>query len=105
MSAQAGKKTSVLVHPDEVRKIADLARLKFNAEELETMAQSMSDVLSWMRTLDEVDTQGVEPLLNPLDQVQRLRVDAVTEKPQKDDLQALAAEAGEGCYQVPRVID
>lgn len=105
MSSSTGQKTPPLIRLDEVRKIADLARLEFSEEALEAMAQSMSDILTLMRALDEADVQGVEPLLNPLDQVQRLRADAVGEEPQKESLQAIAPDADGDYYRVPRVID
>ena len=102
MSNQA-KQT--LIDLAEVRKIAGLARLRFSDDELRAMARSMSDILKLMRALDEVDTKEVEPLLNPVDQEQRLRADEVDEASQKDSLQAIAPDARDGYYRVPRVID
>ena len=104
MSAPNAPKTPSL-QIDEARKIARLARLQFSDEDLHAMAQSMSSILTLMAVLDEVDTDQVEPLFNPLDQVQSLRSDVITETLQKDDLQAIAPDSANGYYQVPRVID
>ena len=105
MPDKSGQPHPPLIHLDEARKIAGLARLQFSEKELNRMTRSMSEILGMMRALDEVDTGETEPLLNPLDQAQVLRADLVTEASQKDDLQALATGAGDGYYKVPRVID
>lgn len=105
MSTTTNPSKPNLIDLAEARKIAALAKLKFSDDELKAMAQSMSDILQLMRALDEVDTTGVEPLLNPVDQVQRLRADKVTEAPQQESLQTIAPDAGDGYYRVPRVID
>ena len=105
MSDKASQPSPPLIHLNEARKIAGLARLQFSEKELNLMARSMSETLTMMRILDEVDTSGTEPLLNPLDQAQALRADLVKEASQKDDLQALATDASDGYYKVPRVLD
>ena len=56
-------------------------------------------------SLKSVDTEGVEPLAHPLDAVQRLRVDSVTETDQREAFQALAPAAEAGLFLVPKVIE
>ena len=52
-----------------------------------------------------VDTDGIAPLAHPLEAVQRLRDDEVTETDQHERLQSLAPEVSDGLYLVPRVIE
>ncbi len=47
---------------DEVRKIARLARLGLTDAEVEKFSKQLSDILSYSKMLDEVDTSGVEPI-------------------------------------------
>ena len=46
---------------DEVRKIAQLARIELTPEEEQRHAETISAVLDYMKILNEVDTAGVEP--------------------------------------------
>jgi aspartyl-tRNA(Asn)/glutamyl-tRNA(Gln) amidotransferase subunit C len=55
--------------------------------------------------MQAVDTEGVEPMSHPLDQVQRLRDDVITEVDQHEKYQKLAPAAENGMYLVPQVID
>lgn len=45
---------------EEVKKIAELARLKLASEEEKRHAETISAVLDYMKILNEVDTSGVE---------------------------------------------
>ena len=55
--------------------------------------------------LQAVDTRDVEPMANPLDAVQRLRPDIVTEENQREAFQAIAPAVENGLYLVPRVVE
>jgi len=47
---------------DEVKRIAKLARLELKEEEIEKFSKQLSDILTHARMLDEVSTDGVEPI-------------------------------------------
>jgi aspartyl-tRNA(Asn)/glutamyl-tRNA(Gln) amidotransferase subunit C len=55
--------------------------------------------------MQSVDTESVEPLAHPLDVVQRLRIDEVTEENQRESLQKLAPASEDGLYLVPKVLE
>ena len=55
--------------------------------------------------MNAVDSSGVEPLSNPLDASQRLRLDEVSESDQRDKFQRIAPDVADGLYRVPRVIE
>lgn len=89
----------------EVRKIAHLARLGVAEADIPDYARDLSAILALVAQMKEVDTAGVEPLAHPLDMVQRLRPDQVTETDQRQRLQAGAPLTEDGLYLVPRVIE
>ena len=89
----------------EVEGIAQLARLKIDASDIDSYATGLNNILNLVDQMQAVDTRGVEPLANPLDAVQRLRLDEVTELNQRELFQTLAPLAEAGFYLVPKVIE
>lgn len=89
----------------EVEKIAHLARLHISDADVDEVTRRITDILALIDQMQSVDTGGVEPLAHPLDVVQRLRADAVTEQNQRDALQTLAPATEDGLYLVPKVIE
>ena len=85
----------MLINRKEVEQIAVLAKLEVNAAEIEHIAQALDSVVNMINHINEVDTEDVKPMANPLDAVQRLRADVVTKTSNKQVLLALAANADE----------
>jgi aspartyl-tRNA(Asn)/glutamyl-tRNA(Gln) amidotransferase subunit C len=90
---------------DEVKKIAHLARLGIDEQDVASYAQDLSGMLDLMTQMGELNTDGVEPMAHPMDQVQRLRPDLVTEQDKREKFQAIAPQVEEGLYLVPKVIE
>jgi len=93
------------VDPSVVASIAELAQLKTTAEDLQENIDSMSNILSLVDQMQSVDTSDIEPMANPLDGVQRLRQDEITESNQREEFQAIAPATEAGFYLVPKVIE
>lgn len=89
----------------EVEKIAHLARLDLNEDDLPRTTETLNKILGLIDRMQAVDTNGVEPLAHPLETTQRLRRDEVTETSQRDAYQAIAPAVEDGLYLVPRVIE
>ncbi|RDE19799.1 Asp-tRNA(Asn)/Glu-tRNA(Gln) amidotransferase subunit GatC [Motiliproteus coralliicola] len=89
----------------EVEKIAHLARLQINESDIPEYADNLNNILALVDQMQQVDTSAVEPMANPLDAVQRLRPDAVTETDQRENLQANAPATEDGLFLVPKVIE
>lgn len=89
----------------EVEKIAHLARIALNEEDMLATTAKLSGILDLIDQMQAVDTQGVTPLAHPLETTQRLRCDEVTETNQRDAYQAIAPATDAGLYLVPRVIE
>ncbi len=93
------------IKKQEVLKVAHLARLNITTDRIEEYTENISNILDLMAQMNQINTDDVTPLSNPLDAVQRLRPDIVTEVNQRELYQRLAAQAEEGLYLVPRVIE
>lgn len=89
----------------DVDKIAHLARLQIEEQDAPEYAQNLTNILDLVDQMQAVDTSDVSPMAHPLDAVQRLRSDLVTEENQRDQLQAVAPEVEEGLFLVPKVIE
>ena len=93
------------VSTEQVRHIAKLARIAMSDEEIERLAPELNNILGWVEQLEEVNTDGVEPLATVIDQKMRLRDDVVTEGDIRDEILANAPEAQHGFFAVPKVIE
>lgn len=91
--------------PDEVRRIAHLARLAVSDEQLEGYAGELSSILDFVDQMSAVDTTGVTPMAHPQQATQRLRRDVVTESNRRERYQAIAPAVERGLYLVPRVVE
>lgn len=89
----------------DVEKIAHLARLDVSEADVDEVTRRITDILNLIDQMQAVDTDDVEPLAHPLDVVQRLRADNITESNQRESLQKLAPNCDAGLYLVPRVIE
>ncbi|MDH5710476.1 MAG: Asp-tRNA(Asn)/Glu-tRNA(Gln) amidotransferase subunit GatC [Gammaproteobacteria bacterium] len=90
---------------DEVKKIAYLARLKIDEADIPGYVSNLSNILDLVEQMNAVDTTGVLPMSHPLDAVQRLREDKITETNQRERFQAIAPATEDGLYLVPQVIE
>lgn len=90
---------------NDVKKIAHLARLGIEQQDIESYTHDLSDLLDLMKQMGETDTNGVAPMAHPMDQVQRLRADEVTETDNRTNFQAIAPLVEDGLYLVPKVIE
>ncbi|TVQ68804.1 MAG: Asp-tRNA(Asn)/Glu-tRNA(Gln) amidotransferase subunit GatC [Oceanospirillales bacterium] len=89
----------------DVERIAHLARLAMNETEVPEYTESLNSILTLIDQLQATSTEGVEPLAHPLDAVQRLRSDEVSEANQREALQACAPAVENGLFLVPKVIE
>ncbi len=89
----------------DIEKVAVLARIRVDEEQVSALEKDLGNILDLVDQLAAADTANVEPLAHPLDAVQRLRADEVTETDQRKAFQAIAPATENGLYLVPRVIE
>jgi aspartyl-tRNA(Asn)/glutamyl-tRNA(Gln) amidotransferase subunit C len=89
----------------DVNKVAELARLKLDNEEVKKLAAELAAVLGYVDKLKEVNIDGVPELNHPLETVNALRDDAVTSFPPEDVamLVTAAPEKHEGYVKVKQI--
>ena len=99
----------MLLVPDDVARIAHLARLELRPAEQAAMLTQLNGFFSIVEQMSAVDTSGVEPLYTPLSAVSevalRLRDDTVTETDQRELNQRSAPAVEDGLFLVPKVIE
>jgi aspartyl-tRNA(Asn)/glutamyl-tRNA(Gln) amidotransferase subunit C len=89
----------------EIGNIANLARLAIEEKDVPEYQKNLSSILDLAGQMQSVNTDNVEPMAHPMDAVQRLRADEVTEVNQREALQAVAPATEEGLFLVPKVIE
>lgn len=91
--------------PEEIKKIAHLARLTLSESDITHYMPQLSGILDFIEQMNKTDTSHVAPLAHPLDISQRLRGDVVTETNQRQQFQRIAPQVEAGLYLVPKVIE
>ena len=95
--------------PDQIQRLARLARVAVSPEEGAAVREQLNRVLKLIDELRAVDTTGVEPMSHAvaeqLSAGQPLRADEVTESDRHAEYQALAPAVEGGLYLVPKVIE
>lgn len=91
----------------EVRYVADLANLALSEAEVEAMVHDLDEILEHAAKLNEIDTDGVEPMAQVLAAggTANLREDTIVPPLSNADATANAAQKGAGCFKVPLVIE
>lgn len=88
---------------DDVRKVAELARLELSESELDTMARQLGAIVEYINQLQQVNTDGIEPLAHALDVHDVFRDDALTPSLSPDEALANAPARKDNFYRVPPV--
>ncbi len=95
--------------PEDISRIANLARLELQPAESERMLAQLNGFFGIVERMRAVDTTGVEPLAHPVAAFQevqlRLREDAASEPNQREANQRSAPAVERGLFLVPKVIE
>ncbi len=89
----------------QIEHVAQLARLQFSDEERDRFQDHLANILGYMDLLNEVDTEGVEPVTTVLPMENVYREDEVRSPLPKEDFLSLAPSSDHGHYKVPKVIE
>lgn len=89
---------------DTVEKVALLARLRLEEDEVQRMTAQLGAIVGYVEQLAEVDTSGVEPLAHPLDAANVFRRDELRPSLPREAALANAPKTDGECYLVPPVM-
>ena len=89
---------------DEVLHVANLARLEMDADEIDAFSEQLEAILSYMETLNQVDTEGVPPTSHAIFRNNAFRADEIAPNLERDDALANAPQREAGAFLVPKVI-
>jgi aspartyl-tRNA(Asn)/glutamyl-tRNA(Gln) amidotransferase subunit C len=90
---------------DTARKVAHLARIAVPEENLPKLAEQLSGILAFMEQLNEVDVDGIEPMVSVTPMRLKRRKDVVTDGEIPDMVLKNAPDAREGFFAVPKVVE
>ena len=90
---------------DEVRGVAELARLRFSPDEEERLTEDLNRILQYMDKLNELDTEGVEPTSHVVPLGNAFRRDEVDPSPAVAEILAAAPQRQGRYYKVPLIIE
>ena len=91
--------------PDDVKRIARLARIEISDAEAMTSQTQLNAIFDLIAAMQAVDTTGIAPMAHAQDVSQRLRDDVVTETDRHTVFQNIAPAVEDGLYLVPKVIE
>lgn len=92
------------ISPEEVAKVAKLARLDLSDEKIELFTGQLDDILNYMDKLNELDTSEVEPMFSPVQHTTVLRADEARKDYTRDEVLANAPEQDGQFFIVPRIV-
>ena len=90
---------------DTARRVAHLARIAVNEDDLPALADEFNAILGFVEQLNEVDVDGVKPMTSVTPMRLKRRVDEVTDGNQQDKVLKNAPDAREGFFAVPKVVE
>lgn len=90
---------------EEVRKVANLARLTLPEPAIERMAAELAAMLDYVAALEQLDTDGIVPTAHAVPLANAFRPDELRPSIDRDRVMAAAPASENGCFRVPKVIE
>jgi aspartyl-tRNA(Asn)/glutamyl-tRNA(Gln) amidotransferase subunit C len=89
----------------DLKNLNQLAYLKTNPDEEAKLAEEVNSILNFVEQLKQIDTSKTEPLFHPMDMLQPLREDIISETDCLNQLDEIAPLFENSFYLVPQVIE
>jgi aspartyl-tRNA(Asn)/glutamyl-tRNA(Gln) amidotransferase subunit C len=94
-----------MLSPQDVQKVATLARLKLTEEELQQIGQQLDGILGYVAVLDEVDVSNVEPMAHVADVSNAFRADEVRPSLPREESLSNAPKTDGKYFLVPQILE
>ena len=85
--------------------LEELGRIRLTAEEKIKTEKDLGAILGYMDKLNELDTEGVEPLSHAFPFTNVFREDAVTNGDRREEILSNAPDRKNGCFKVPKAVE
>jgi aspartyl-tRNA(Asn)/glutamyl-tRNA(Gln) amidotransferase subunit C len=92
------------ITPDDVAKVAQLARLRLDDDELDRFTHQLADILEHAADIEALDLDDVEPMARPIPLANVFRADEPGPALDRDEVLAAAPAAEDGQFRVPPVL-
>lgn len=93
------------ITPELIEYLEQLGRIRLSPEEKEMTGEKLTTILQYIDKLNELDTEGVEPMSHAFGRTNVFREDEVTNEAMVDDILANAPESKDGAFLVPRTVE
>lgn len=90
---------------EDIKKISRLAKIEIAEDEYDYYAKQLTNITSWVETLNELDTDGVEPMISVFDEPLRMEDDIINDGNIADDILSNSKTAKYNYFTVPKVIE
>lgn len=94
---------SIMVKQEEVRSVAENARINLSDEEVEKFSEEFEEILNVFNKLEEVDTEDVEPAFHPIETGSESREDSEEETLDKEQVFQNTENEEDGFFKGPSV--
>jgi len=88
----------------EIQKIAQLSKLNLSEDELKKYTKELNEIVQYMDLLNEIDTEGIEPMFNVHGQNTHLTEDKPLDPLKIESLQKIFPKSLDGYIAVPQVV-
>ena len=88
-----------------IEKLASLSKLSFTKEELDLISKDMSKMVNFINQLDEIDTEGVEPLIHLNEEFNKWREDEIREMLDQKEALSNSPIKDSTYFKLPKVLD
>ena len=95
------------INKEDLKYLEKLSRLNAPEEQKEAIIKDLNNILNWVNTLQELDTDNVEPITNisSLHSSLDLREDKATGGNKASEILSNAPEVLDNCFMVPKVVE
>ena len=90
---------------EKIEQLAHLAKLEFDEKGKENIKKDLQNILGLCEKLNEIDTEGIEPLIYMTDTVNNVREDILVESISRDEALSNAPKKDSDYFRVPKVLD
>jgi len=95
----------VKINKEVIAKLSSLSKLKFNKEETELISEDLSKMVNFINQLNELETDGIEPLIHMNEEINNWREDKVGEVLSQEKALTNSPVQDSTYFKIPKVLD